>query len=134
MGMRFIVIPAGDEGTASTGRARMDAERLVQLDIRKVKATEGTAEILDDLGIECTAVQKQLGNGLSALELIDDGKIDCVINVPRTYDEYGRPDGYLIRRRAVESGVPLITDLQLARYNSGLISKPVFVLHRAQRQ
>ncbi len=27
----------------------------------------------------------------------------------------GRPDGYLIRRRAVEAGVPLITDLQLAR-------------------
>jgi len=27
----------------------------------------------------------------------------------------GRPDGYLIRRRAVDMGVPLITDLQLAR-------------------
>ena len=27
----------------------------------------------------------------------------------------GRPDGYLIRRRAVDAGIPLITDLQLAR-------------------
>ena len=27
----------------------------------------------------------------------------------------GRPDGYLIRRQAVDAGVPLITDLQLAR-------------------
>ena len=48
-------------------------------------------------------------------ELIDQGKVDCVINVPRSYDEFGRPDGYMIRRRAVESDVPLITDLQLAR-------------------
>jgi carbamoyl-phosphate synthase large subunit len=27
----------------------------------------------------------------------------------------GRPDGYLIRRCAADAGVPLITDLQLAR-------------------
>jgi carbamoyl-phosphate synthase large subunit len=38
-----------------------------------------------------------------------------IVNVPREYDEYGRPDGYLIRRRAVETGTPLFTDLQLAR-------------------
>ena len=41
--------------------------------------------------------------------------MDLVINVPREYDEMGRPDGYLIRRQAVDAGVPLITDLQLAR-------------------
>ena len=41
--------------------------------------------------------------------------MDLVIHVPREYDEYGRPDGYLIRRRAVDAGIPLITDLQLAR-------------------
>ncbi len=38
-----------------------------------------------------------------------------MINIPREYDELGRPDGYLIRRRAVDAGVPLLTDLQLAR-------------------
>ncbi len=38
-----------------------------------------------------------------------------MINVPREYDAVGRPDGYLIRRRAVDAGMPLITDLQLAR-------------------
>jgi carbamoyl-phosphate synthase large subunit len=37
-----------------------------------------------------------------------------VINIPREYDEQGRPDGYLIRRRAVDAGIPLITDLKLA--------------------
>ena len=39
----------------------------------------------------------------------------CFINIPRTYDELGRPDGFQIRRQAVEAGVSLITDLPLAR-------------------
>ena len=34
--------------------------------------------------------------------------------MPRTYDELGRPDGYVIRRRAVDAEVPLVTDLMLA--------------------
>jgi len=38
-----------------------------------------------------------------------------VINVPREYDELGRPDGALIRKAAVDASIPLITDLQLAR-------------------
>ncbi len=80
-----------------------------------IYATEGTAEALDAIGIACTAVSKGLDGGESALDLIDQGRIDLVINVSREYDELGRPDGYLIRRRAVEAGVPLITDLHLAR-------------------
>ncbi len=77
-------------------------------------ATRGTAERLLEVGIECTPVEKDVGNGLSALDLISDGRVDLVINIPREYDEQGRPDGYLIRRRAVDAGVPLITDLKLA--------------------
>jgi len=36
-------------------------------------------------------------------------------SVPIEFDELGRPDGYHIRRRAVEAGGPLLTDLKLAR-------------------
>jgi carbamoyl-phosphate synthase large subunit len=78
-------------------------------------ATEGTAEMLAELGFECTKVSKNASGERSALDLIDRGDVDLVINVPREYDEMGRPDGYLIRRQAVDAGVPLITDLQLAR-------------------
>jgi len=78
-------------------------------------ATHGTAEMLAEVGIACTAVGKSEENGLSALELIDRGTVDLVINVPREYDRLGRPDGYLIRRHAADAGVPLVTDLQLAR-------------------
>jgi hypothetical protein len=38
---------------------------------------------------------------------IDQGLVDLVINIPIEYDEFGRPDGYHIRRRAVDAGIPL---------------------------
>jgi len=80
-----------------------------------IYATSGTAQMLAELGIDCTMVAKRECNGVSALDLIDEGKVDFVINVSREYDSQGLPDGYQIRRRAIDAGVPLITDLQLAR-------------------
>jgi len=78
-------------------------------------ATAGTAQMLKEIGVECTAVDKVPDCEGSAMEFIEAHQIDLVINVPREYDSLGRPDGYYIRRSAVECGVPLITDLQLAR-------------------
>ena len=78
-------------------------------------ATPGTAEALHAEGIECEALAKVTGEGRSGMDVIDDGLVDLVINVARTYDELGRPDGYLIRRRAVDAEVPLVTDLMLAK-------------------
>ncbi len=48
------------------------------------------------------------------MDVIDEGLVDLVVHVPRSYDELGRPDGYLIRRHAVDADVPLVTDLLLA--------------------
>ena len=81
----------------------------------KLYATPGTAEALHAVGIECTPLAKVPGEGPSAMDVIDQGLVDLVINVPRSYDELGRPDGYLIRRGAVDRELPLITDLMLAR-------------------
>jgi carbamoyl-phosphate synthase large subunit len=77
-------------------------------------ATAGTAEALHAVGIECSRLAKAPGEGRSGMDVIDEGLVDLVINVPRSYDELGRPDGYLIRRRAVDADVPLVTDLMLA--------------------
>ena len=77
-------------------------------------ATAGTAEALEAEGISCIALAKAPGEGRSGMDVIDEGLVDLVINVPRSYDELGRPDGYLIRRRAVDADVPLIADLMLA--------------------
>ena len=80
-----------------------------------VYATEGTARMLEEIGIDCRRVEKTADSEDSAMEFIEAHEIDLVINVPREYDAQGRPDGYYIRRCAVDCGVPLITDLQLAR-------------------
>jgi carbamoyl-phosphate synthase large subunit len=80
-----------------------------------VYATRGTAEMLIEIGISCTAVEKHPSEKPNAIELIERGDVDLVINIPREYDALGRPDGVLIRRAAVDAGIPLITDLQLAR-------------------
>ncbi|MBT8402193.1 MAG: ATP-grasp domain-containing protein, partial [Rhodothermia bacterium] len=95
--------------------AFLDEARLIVDELKlPVFATHGTAERLREVGIDCTSVAKDGGNGLSALNLIDEGAVDFVINIPIEYDDEGRPDGYLIRRRAVDAGIPLITDLKLA--------------------
>ena len=94
-----------------TDEARIIADELKL----PIYATRGTAEMLAEVGIDCVAVEKGAGNGRSALDIIEQGLVDLVINVPREYDAFGRPDGYLIRRHATDHGVPLVTDLQLAR-------------------
>jgi carbamoyl-phosphate synthase large subunit len=71
--------------------------------------------MLAEIGIPCQAVEKQAGATPNAIDLIERSVVDLVINVPREYDAAGRPDGVAIRRAAVDAGIPLITDLQLAR-------------------
>ena len=93
-----------------------DEARVIAQELNlPIYATEGTAKALAKVGIDCITVEKTNGSENSALTLIETGKVDLVINVPVEFDELGRPDGYMIRRRTVDSGVPLITDLQLAR-------------------
>jgi len=93
-----------------------DEARIIVQELQlPIYATRGTAEILVELGIACTAVEKRTESGTSGLDVIEQGLVDFVINVTREYDQYGRPDGYWIRRQAVDLGVPLVTDLQLAR-------------------
>ncbi|MBI4822594.1 MAG: carbamoyl-phosphate synthase (glutamine-hydrolyzing) large subunit [Deltaproteobacteria bacterium] len=93
----------------------LDEARVLQHELRlPIFATEGTAEMLANAQIHATPIGKRDGDGRTAMDLIDEGVIDLVINIPRSYDDEGRPDGFLIRRRAVDAGVPLITDLRLA--------------------
>lgn len=51
----------------------------------------------------------------NTVDYIRDGKIDLVINIPKNYQEEELTNDYIIRRSAVDFGVPLITNLQLAR-------------------
>ena len=80
-------------------------------------ATAGTADILAAEGLACEALDKDVATGerRDAVEALRAGLIDLVINIPREYDARGRPDGYRIRRAAVDLEIPLLTDLWLAR-------------------
>jgi carbamoyl-phosphate synthase large subunit len=78
-------------------------------------ATAGTAEMLADIDVASQVLSKTAADGDSAVRAIESGQVDCVINIPRAYDAEGRPDGYEIRRAAIDAGLPLITDLHLAR-------------------
>jgi carbamoyl-phosphate synthase large subunit len=92
-----------------------EARAIVEILRLPVFATAATAQILAEEGVACQAVSKYDDDDNSACHLIDRGVVDLVINIPREYDKHGRPDGYQIRRRAVDTGIGLVTDLKLAK-------------------
>ncbi|MGB7740127.1 MAG: hypothetical protein WBM03_13520, partial [Steroidobacteraceae bacterium] len=76
-------------------------------------------------GIACEALAKD-SQDLSkpqATDVMESGQIDLVINIPRDWDEKGRPDGFRIRRSAVDLEIPLLTDQWLARKALQAMSK-----------
>jgi carbamoyl-phosphate synthase large subunit len=110
-GVLLSLGPVGDKY-----RFTDEARALARLGLR-LYATQGTAEILQAESIPVEPLDKEGGDGSlpRAIDVMHDGKIDLVINIPREYDEKGRPDGFRIRRTAIDLEIPLITDLGLAR-------------------
>jgi carbamoyl-phosphate synthase large subunit len=93
-----------------------DEVRALQARGLPVYATPGTATVLREQGHKVEVAYKDSDEqSPTAVELLNRGAIDLVINIPRFYDDDGRPDGYRIRRRAVDLNIPLLTNLQLAR-------------------
>lgn len=81
-----------------------------------VYATAGTAALLKKNGIDCQAVFKFSENrSPSTIDIIRKGLVDLVINIPEGYSTREETDGYQVRRRAIDQGVFLVTNLQLAK-------------------
>jgi len=79
-------------------------------------ATEGTADFLLAHGIETTVLHWPLeGKKPNTVDYLTQGKIDLVINIPKNYQEEELTNDYVIRRKAVDFSVPLITNIQLAQ-------------------
>jgi carbamoyl-phosphate synthase large subunit len=79
-------------------------------------ATKGTADFLKAGGIDSIVLHWPLEKASpNVLEYLQGGKIDLVINIPKTFQEEELTNDYLIRRRAVDLGVPLITNIQFAQ-------------------
>lgn len=90
----------------------LPAHRLQELGF-ELMATEGTAEILARNGIRVQVVEKYSetqGSGQqNVVDLINDGKIDMVVNTPS--GGTARADGYEIRAAAVAADKALFTTM-----------------------
>ena len=72
----------------------------------KLYATEGTAAFLNESGVPAETVN---------WEGVNKDKIDWVVNIPRNFSHEEVTIGYHIRRIAVDSNIPLTTNLQVAK-------------------
>jgi carbamoyl-phosphate synthase large subunit len=84
-----------------------------------IAATEGTAAYLEANGLEVATRVAKVGEGptgpthADAVELIEQGRIQLVVNTPRGRGP--RADGAYIRRAASANGVPCLTTVAAAR-------------------
>ncbi len=94
----------------------LDSIRVLESMEFKIYATEGTEEFLKDHGIKAEKLYWPLENKEpNTLSYIANRKIDLVINIPKTIERDELDNDYLIRRKAIDFNVPLITNLQLAK-------------------
>lgn len=79
-------------------------------------ATKGTADFLEAHDVKADVLYWPLDNQEpNTLTYIAEKKIDLVINIPKNIKKEELDNDYLIRRKAVDFDVPLITNLQLAK-------------------
>lgn len=78
-------------------------------------ATEGTHRTLKEHGLKSTLLHKiKTETSPNINEYLRDKKVDLVINIPRNYSPEEVTDGYLMRRKAIDANIPLITNKQIA--------------------
>jgi carbamoyl-phosphate synthase large subunit len=82
----------------------------------RMYATEGTAKTIAALGLPVTAVTKVLtGDHPNVVDVINDGTVQCVINLPEGRMTGSLRDGFHIRRAAAEKRIPCFTSIDTAR-------------------
>ncbi|MFA6050541.1 MAG: carbamoyl-phosphate synthase (glutamine-hydrolyzing) large subunit [Candidatus Paceibacterota bacterium] len=78
-------------------------------------ATEDTADFLKREGVLCKKVYKiHTETKPNVADLFAEGAIDLIINIPARALARESGDGFIIRRKAVDLDIPLITNRQLA--------------------
>ncbi len=85
-------------------------------------ATEGTAKAIRASDISCGEVYKiSDGKEPNVLDVIENGRVGLIVNTPSPGNLQAESDGYLMRRKAVEYGIPIITNLELANTLADII-------------
>lgn len=79
-------------------------------------ATKGTADFLREHEVDTIILHWPLEKKKpNIIDYIENGKIDLVINIPKSAHEDELTNDYIIRRKAVDHGVGLITNIKLAQ-------------------
>ena len=90
----------------------------------KLFATEGTAAFLKDHGVSTLRLHWPTDvRSPNVLQYLQERRVDLVINIPKNSAEEELANDYLIRRKAADFGIPLITNIQLAQRFVEAISK-----------
>ena len=93
----------------------LEARLLSELGI-KLYATEGTAKFLQENKIKVETLRwSSPGENSEVLSIIKDRKVDLVINIPRDNEVQSLENDYIIRRKAVDLNISLITNIEFAR-------------------
>ncbi|MFA6334313.1 MAG: carbamoyl-phosphate synthase (glutamine-hydrolyzing) large subunit [Bacteroidales bacterium] len=105
----------------STGDARQKADLLAAAKLLAEKgynlyATGGSHKYFIDNNIPSTLVYwpSESSQKPQAIKLLQEKKIDLVINIPKNLTQVELENGYKIRRTAVDFNIPLITNARLA--------------------
>ncbi|MDZ7738341.1 MAG: carbamoyl-phosphate synthase (glutamine-hydrolyzing) large subunit [Bacteroidales bacterium] len=104
----------------STGPARSKVEminsaRALREKGYKLYATRGTQAFLENAGLEAeVAYWPDEDKSPNTLELIKDGTVDLVVNIPKNLSQDELNNDYSIRRNAVDYNIPLLTNARLA--------------------
>lgn len=105
----------------STGPAKSKAELLESARLLHEKgfnlfATGGSQKFLVDNGVPATLVYwPNEEKSPNTIELLQQKKIDLVVNIPKNLSPGELRNGYKIRRTSIDFNVPLITNTRLAR-------------------
>ena len=111
--IRSVLVSSGPVGAKAAFLE--DARILQQLGV-SIYSTKGTFDFLHNQGVQSTLLHWPLEKeSPNAMEYVRNGKIDLVINIPKNYQEEELTNDYILRRCAVDFGIPLITNIQLAR-------------------
>lgn len=80
----------------------------------KIYATGGTAQVLNEAGIDVTTVQKLSDGTPNIIDMIRNGEAQYIFNT-LTKGKMPQRDGFRIRREAVENGIVCMTSLDTVR-------------------
>ncbi len=105
----------------STGTLKNKAELLEDLlSLRKMGlkfyGTKGTADFYKENGIDVEVLYRPFDNAEPGiLTYLSEGKIDLVINIPKSAEKVELDSDYIIRRKAVDLNIPLFTNIQFIK-------------------